>query len=108
MLLTGMPAAVYVQWISVLLAGDCTISRITGRGGNIPCHVCGVLFLSLVLYGLYPFVVEKLDAILSSGARFGLHVRADGAMRRLDCHVFDDVSVKTVLLAVIPGGNAPY
>ena len=25
-------------------------------------------------------------------------------MRRLDCHVFDDASVKTVVLAVIPGG----
>ena len=50
-------------------------------------------------------MVEKLDAILSSRARFGLHVRADGAMRQLGCHLFDDVSVKTVVLAVIPGGS---
>ena len=50
-------------------------------------------------------MVEKLDAILSSGARFGLHVRADGAMRQQGCHIFDDVSVKTVVHAVIPGGS---
>ena len=50
---------------------------------------------------MYPFVVEKLGVLLSSVAHFGFHVRTDGAMRRLDCHVFDDVSVKTVVVAVI-------
>ena len=50
-------------------------------------------------------MVEKLGTILSSGERFDLHVRADGAIRRLDCHIFDDVSVKTVVLALIPGGS---
>ena len=57
------------------------------------------------MYGLYPFVVEKLGDLLSSGVRFGLHVHVDGAMRRLDCHIFDGLSVKVVVLAVIPGGS---
>ena len=30
-------------------------------------------------------------------------MRADGAIRRLNCHIFDDVSIKVVVLAVMPG-----
>ena len=59
-----------------------------------------------MLYGLYPLVVEKLDELLSSGVRFGLHVRTDGSVKRLDCHIFGAVAVKVVVLAVIPGDGA--
>ena len=66
--------------------------------------MCCSCLQSLVLYGLYPFVVEKLDDLLASGVRFGLHVRVDGAMRRVDCNIFDGLAVKVVVLAVVPGG----
>ena len=63
-----------------------------------------VLLQSLVLYGLYPFVVEKVSDLLSSGVRFGLHVRTDGPLKRVDCHIFASVTIKVVVLVAIPGG----
>ena len=49
--------------------------------------------------------MEKLGELLSSGVRYGLHVRADGAIRQLDRHIFDDISIKVVVLAAIPDGS---
>ena len=51
------------------------------------------VFQNFVLNGMYPYVVMKLDVLLSSGAQFELHLRIDAAMRRLDCHVFYGPSV---------------
>ena len=49
--------------------------------------------------------MEKLSDLLSAGARFGLHVRTDGSLKRVDCHIFDALTVKMVVLAAIPGGG---
>ena len=63
-----------------------------------------VLFQTLVLYWMYPYVWENLDVLLAMRAHSGLHVRTDKFLRRLDCHILDGVSVKTLVLAVDPGG----
>ena len=55
-----------------------------------------------MLYGVYPYVVEKLDALLSTGAQFGFHVSGDASLRRLDCHVVSGADVKTFVLVVVP------
>ena len=41
--------------------------------------------------------MEKLSDLLSAGARFGLHVRTDGSLKRVDCHIFDALTVKMVV-----------
>ena len=61
-----------------------------------------LLFQRLVLYGMYPHVLEKLDKLLATGARFGVQVRTDNSFRRLDCHILDGLSVKVLVLAVFP------
>ena len=47
----------------------------------------------------------KLSDLLSAGARFGLHVRTDGSLKREDCHIFDALTVKMVVLAAMSGGG---
>ena len=49
--------------------------------------------------------MEKLSDLLSAGPRFNLHVRTDGSLKRVDCHIFDALTVKMVVLAAIPGGD---
>ena len=49
--------------------------------------------------------MEKLSDLLSAGARFCLHVRTDGSLKRVDCHIFEALTVKMVVLAAIPGGG---
>ena len=58
-----------------------------------------------MLYGVYPYVIEKFDDMLATGARFGFHLMRDGSLRRLDCHVFDGLTVKSFVLAVVPAGH---
>ena len=55
-----------------------------------------------MLYGVYPYVIEKVDAMLATGARFGFQLMRDGSLRRLDCHVFDGLTFKSFVLAVVP------
>ena len=57
---------------------------------------------SLVLYGVYPYVVERLCGVVVAGSRVSLRVFFDGNFLRVDCHSVDDVEVKSFTLATWP------
>ena len=46
---------------------------------------------SLVLYGLYPFVVERLDSLIEASFYVGISVYRCGNQLRSECHVVDDI-----------------
>ena len=63
------------------------------------------MFQSLVLYRLYPYVIEQLDEMTSGGSRVGLRIYLDGCLRRVDCHIVDSSDVKSVCLGAVPTGE---
>ena len=60
---------------------------------------------SLVHYGLYRFVIEQLNGLLSRGKSASLNIRRHEADWLCECHVVCDYSVKTVVLGVVIGGT---
>ena len=60
------------------------------------------MFLSLVLYRIYPYVVEKMCGYNSAGCRVGLRVHFAGNFWRVDCHFVDDVAVTSVTPVTMP------
>ena len=76
----------------------------------VACGVCFffvyffelVVLQSLVLYGIYPHIVERVCALLAAGCSVGLRVFYDGNFWRVDCHFVEDVIFKSVTLVTWP------
>ena len=60
---------------------------------------------SLILYGLYPYVVDQLSDLVTLGAYVGVRLTSTGSMWRVDCNLIEGTEVTTVLLGVIRSGE---
>ena len=69
--------------------------------------VCFVVFdvvivlQSLVLYGLYPYVLDQLDAALEVSSCAGVSIHHYHGQWRCECHVVSSLQVKTLDLSVV-------
>ena len=55
-----------------------------------------------MLYGIYPYVVEKISCLFSSGSQSGLRIFFDGNFWRADLHLVDCLDVKSFTLVTLP------
>ena len=62
-------------------------------------------YQSLVLYGLYRFVVEQLDSHLARGKSIGISIRRHNVEWLCECQVIGDLTLKSVVLAVVSVGT---
>ena len=61
-----------------------------------------VMLQSLVLYGIYPYVVVSLQEVLSRCNCFGLRLYYNGSFWRVDLPIVDDLDVKSYVLGAVP------
>ena len=54
------------------------------------------------MYGVYPYIMEKMGSLVQAGNQVGLRVYFDGNFWRVDCHFVDDVELRTVTLVTWP------
>ena len=54
------------------------------------------------MYGVYPYIVEKMGNLLQSGSQIGLRVYFDGNFWRVDCHFVNDLDLQSVTLVTWP------
>ena len=60
-----------------------------------------IVLQSLVLYGLYPYVLDQLDATLEVGSCAGVSIHHSHGQWRGECHVVSGLQVKTLVLSVV-------
>ena len=67
------------------------------------CGCIGYIFVlqSLVLYGLYPYVVEQLDSLIETSTCVGVSVFRCGSQWRCECHIVSEHSVASVVIALV-------
>ena len=69
---------------------------VTCKGISYLCFV-----QSLVLYGLYPYVVEQLDSLIEVSSCVGISLYRCGPRWRCECHVVSEHSVVSVVVALV-------
>ena len=67
-------------------------------------YVC--VLQSLVLYGLYPYVVEQLDSLMETSSCVGINVYRCGPRWRSGCHIVNEHSVVSVVVGLIADSAA--
>ena len=67
------------------------------------CGAIGYVFVlqSLVLYGLYPYVVEQLDSLMETSSCVGINVYRCGPRWRSECHIVNEHSVVSVVVGLV-------
>ena len=60
-----------------------------------------IVLQSLVLYGLYPYVLDQLDATLEVSSCAGVSIHHCHGQWRGECHVVSSLQVKTLVLSVV-------
>ena len=67
------------------------------------CGGIGYIFVlqSLVLYGLYPYVVEQQDSLIETRTCVGVSVFHCGSRWRCECHIVSEHSVASVVIALV-------
>ena len=62
-------------------------------------YIC--VLQSLVLYGLYPYVVEQLDSLIETSTCVGVSVFRCGSRWRCECHIVSEHRVASVVIALV-------
>ena len=60
-----------------------------------------IVLQSLVVYGLYPYVLDQLDATLEVSSCAGVSIHHCHGQWRGECHVVSSLQVKTLVLSVV-------
>ena len=54
-----------------------------------------------MLYGLYPYVLDRLDSLLDTSCCAGMSLSQCNGQWRGECHIIDGLQVKTIVLSVV-------
>ena len=54
-----------------------------------------------MLYGLYPYVLDRLDSLLETSCCAGMSLSQCNGQWRGECHIINGLQVKTIVLAVV-------
>ena len=67
------------------------------------CGANGYVFVlqSLLLYGLYLYVVEQLDSLMETSSCVGINVYRCGPRWRSECHIVSEHSVVSVVVGLV-------